>query len=73
MNDTNKRLAALIKFHDGVTFEEAVAALRSIKHLLDVPDRIDWDGTQTTRRPTLCKEVVRKYNPDHGEPVFYIP
>jgi hypothetical protein len=70
MNDTN-RLAALIKFNSNVTYEEAVAALRSIKHLLDIP--VAYDSKARKEIPARCKDVIQEYNPEHGEPVFYIP
>ena len=74
--------AALIKFHDGVTNEEIARALNSIKHLLDLPRTVP-EGTYTMEggrkvvryhdRPFRWSDVVHKYNPEHGEPCFYVP
>ena len=58
--------------------EEAVAAMRSIRHLMDIPEGGEWkknsDGTVSwVPGPTKVKDVVHAYNPDHGSPVWYIP
>lgn len=74
--------AALIKFRDGVSNEEIAKALNSIKNILDLP-RTGLERTyvndrgrkvaQYHERPFRWSDVVQEYNPEHGEPVFYIP
>ncbi len=60
-NDGNKR-AALIFFKDGVTTDEARAALESIGAKLDVYERMDGPG-----------DFVQEYDPMRGSPVWYVP
>lgn len=76
------KLGALIKFKDGTTAEEAAAALEKIMGLLDIPttggDYVP-DPSRGQRfvkwvpRPFLLVDLIQSYNPDHGEPVWYIP
>jgi hypothetical protein len=78
MND-NLRLGSLLVFKAGTTQEEAVEALRSIRHLLELPEGGQYvkaaDGNSVKWVPgtTKVKDVLHKFNPDHGSPVWYIP
>ena len=74
------RHGALLKFAEGLTREEIVAALKTIKHVLD-PESLtrneysrDADGkVVVTKRPVTNKEMVHKYDDEHGDPIWYIP
>lgn len=74
--------AALIKFREGVSNETIAKALNSIRGILDIPaEGFDYDTVvengqryaKMTRRPFRWSDVVHDYNPQHGEPVFYVP
>lgn len=73
------KYGALLKFKDGVSQAEAIAALKTIKHLLDLPEGGQWVDNReagTTRwvpGPLKGTDIVKAYNPDHGGPVWYIP
>jgi len=73
-----KALASLIKFKAGTTREEAVSALRSIRHLIELPEGGEYvsngDGTCSWKPgPVKVKDVLKEYNPEYGSPIFYIP
>jgi hypothetical protein len=72
------RYGALLKFADGVSRSEAIAALKSIKHLLDLPEGGDYEPTGDGRvkwvaAPLKGTDIVKEYNDEHGSPVWYIP
>lgn len=67
-----KRIGTVIKFHSGVTRDEAIAALKSIKHLLDVPATV-YDYKTKTNRQLLGKDMIHEYDDEYGGPVWYIP
>lgn len=73
------RYGSLLKFAEGVTREEAIAALKTIKHLLELPEGGDWVRDEATNsakwvaRPVTGKDMVKEYNDEYGSPVWYIP
>jgi len=78
-----RRNGAVITFKYGVSREEAIAALRTIKHLLDVPAEItDYSKTEVrdgqrwaipVKRPYTGKDLVKEFDDEYGGPVWYIP
>lgn len=78
-----KRCGAVVVFKDGVTQAEAIAALKTIKHLLDVPTEItDYSKTEIrdgqrwavpVKRPYSGKDLVKEFDNEYGGPVWYIP
>lgn len=60
--------AALIYFKEGVTDEEARAALESIENVLHDPRQFDRHHTTT-----LVGDYVQEYDDEYGGPVWYIP
>jgi hypothetical protein len=77
MND-NTRLGSLLVFKAGTAMEEAAAALRSIRHLLDLPEGGEWVknpdfSVRWVPGPLKVKDMVQKFDPEHGSPVWYIP
>lgn len=74
------QFGTVLQFAEGTTREEIVAALKTIKHLLDPKTLVrneygrNADGSmKVTQRPITNKEMVHEFNPDHGTPVWYIP
>lgn len=83
------RYGALIRFKEGVSEERIAQALNSIKDVLDVPAHVEEPVYQTKEQgyrgrgaraiigyqkvPFKWSHFVQKYDPEYGEPVFYIP
>lgn len=84
-----KRLGAVIKFKEGVSKQQAIEALRTIKGVLDVPEKVlvrmvmckspaeavanaGW-VKESIYRPFTGNDLVKEYEADHGEPIWYIP
>jgi hypothetical protein len=55
-----KRIGTVLKFKEGVSREEAILALKSIKHLLDLPATV----TSTVYYAATAEEAV-EYNKVH--------
>lgn len=64
-----KKLGAVVVFKDGVTPEQAEAALLTISHMIEGGYKRKREG-EWVRTPT---PTVHSYDPDYGEPVWYIP
>lgn len=79
------KYGAVIKFRDGVDPAEIAKAMNQIKHLLDLPATVEEpvyanDPKVMGRRivkyrsvPFAWRHLVHEYNPDHGDPVWYVP
>lgn len=70
------KYAALIHFEDHVTEEEAREALESIGHVVVKPWRSTFGMTvaEVAELPEpTAGDLVRSYDDDWGEPVWYIP
>ena len=55
-----RKYGAVIRFREGLSQEDVAKAMNLIKDYLDSV-------------PAKWSDVVRKYDPDFGEPCFYIP
>lgn len=62
-----KKVGAVIIFREGVTLAEANALIKAMKVNRPLPSRGSAD------QPAIDHATVKVFNPDHGEPVFYIP
>lgn len=78
----NDRHGALLVFRDGVTPQQAAAALEQIRSVLDLPtettkyqDRIVGGRMQTEakRQPFQMIDKIQSFNPDWGWPTWYVP
>jgi hypothetical protein len=70
--EPKKCRAALIKFKDDATPEDIAKALNSIRHILKVPS-FGYPTDTMVKRPFRWGDIVHEYDPEWGEPVFYIP
>lgn len=69
---TTHRHAALITFKEGVSEAEIAKAMNLIKHVLDLPTQVTEQGHQH-KVPFTWRHLIKKYDPQYGEPCFYIP
>lgn len=78
------RLGTVLVFKEGVSTEEAAAALAQIAEVLDLPDTtyVYRDEFCPKRRRTVCRQSkrpheiadeVREFDEALGGPVWYIP
>jgi hypothetical protein len=76
-----KRIGAVIKFKAHVTKEEAAFALEKLDGLagiLDIPAQTshfvkEGKGLKIEQRTFSYRDLIKDYESDHGEPVWYIP
>lgn len=82
-----RRLGAVIKFRQGVSKRQAIDALRLIRQVLDVPETVTdlrpaphkrrpsdvRDPVEFYTRPLRGTDLIKEYEEEHGEPVWYIP
>lgn len=66
------RHAALITFKEGVSEAEIAKAMNLIKHVLDLPTEVTEAGHHH-KVPFAWRHLIKKYDPQYGEPCFYIP
>ena len=62
-----RKVGAVVIFKDGVTKEQASAMLSGLRAMVGGPSLLP---------PTVSaveSADVQTFNPEHGEPVFYIP
>lgn len=57
------KLGAIVKFREGVTEEQAMEALHGLSEVLDLHT---FEALQRGK-------LIEEYDPDFGEPVWYIP
>jgi hypothetical protein len=83
------RLGSVIIFKEGVTPEQAEAALESIRDVLDLPEEVSkpvpagrqfneelqvWkDCVRYERQPFQMADKIHSFDPTYGGPVWYIP
>lgn len=79
------QLGCVLVFREGLSKEDAVRALNSISHVLQLP--ATTYGTEDTgqrtqygqkvvrsvTRPFRMADKIHEFNPEHGGPVWYIP
>ncbi len=74
-----KKIGAVIVFKAGVSRQAAAKALAALAHVVELPETvIDFGPRLGLKRCKATPEeaafsVLKEFDPDHGNPVFYIP